>query len=458
MKRALLIAIGAAVLSAPTALTAKPLPKPVPKPFTKPIPRIISVLPPSTLSASGQYVIYNPDPILRMKLATIADKTKLQVFQFLGISGIRTVPIIIDIEEVSSAMPNLAPVMLQIIHMPGIGFKIQITTHLGDDSRPIDIRRQIIAALLLEVIYSQQPQFIRSDRAYVTAPEWLISALQQAIMLHEGDSIDSGVFKAIVASNHVPDLSAFLMQGGSDLNSISQTLYNAYALSLLQTLLDQPAGNLHLRQYLHDLPSMSGDPVTALISHFPNFAKSNGALQKLWTLNTAKMSALISFQTYSVEETESRLAPMLQNVLTVSGKDKQRKTLAISDFAQFRKLPQARAALQSLNHQLEILTAQANPLYRPVLVAYQEIIAEILSHHTSKTAVKIAAAKTYRDQIIHRMSDIEDYMNWYEATQMKTMSGAFDGYLRMAKSLDQRTDDRNDPITLYMDQVEESLK
>ena len=55
------------------------------------------------------------------------------------------------------------------------------------------------------------------------------------------------------------------------------------------------------------------------------------------------------------------------------------------------------------------------------------------------------------------MSDIDDYMNWFEATQMESRSGAFADYLRAADQ-PQAESRRRDPLSVYLDALEDRLE
>jgi hypothetical protein len=55
------------------------------------------------------------------------------------------------------------------------------------------------------------------------------------------------------------------------------------------------------------------------------------------------------------------------------------------------------------------------------------------------------------------MGDIDDYMNWFEATQAKTGSGVFADYLRTAAERD-KTSRRRDAISVYLDALEEQIR
>jgi hypothetical protein len=52
-----------------------------------------------------------------------------------------------------------------------------------------------------------------------------------------------------------------------------------------------------------------------------------------------------------------------------------------------------------------------------------------------------------------RMNDVDDYMNWFEATQLKTKSGIFSNYL---KAVEEQRDvpRRRDALSVYLDSFE----
>jgi hypothetical protein len=55
------------------------------------------------------------------------------------------------------------------------------------------------------------------------------------------------------------------------------------------------------------------------------------------------------------------------------------------------------------------------------------------------------------------MSEVDDFMNWYEATQAKTASGAFRDYLHTVDSSEQ-VPRRRDALSVYLDALETQLQ
>ena len=55
------------------------------------------------------------------------------------------------------------------------------------------------------------------------------------------------------------------------------------------------------------------------------------------------------------------------------------------------------------------------------------------------------------------MSEIDDYMNWFEATQMSSGSGNFTGYLKAADQSQGPAPRRHDPLSVYVDALEDQV-
>ena len=55
------------------------------------------------------------------------------------------------------------------------------------------------------------------------------------------------------------------------------------------------------------------------------------------------------------------------------------------------------------------------------------------------------------------MTEIDDYMNWFEATQLETRSGIFAEYLNAADKMRAAAPRRHDPLSIYLDALEQQF-
>jgi hypothetical protein len=102
------------------------------------------------------------------------------------------------------------------------------------------------------------------------------------------------------------------------------------------------------------------------------------------------------------------------------------------------------------------LGANAHPLFRPILAEYEQILSQLSAKKTRRIAERIATIEKYRATIMDQMSQITDYLNWFEATQPAGRTGVFDQYIRRAEKMSEPApvDSR---MTEYLDQLEQDF-
>jgi hypothetical protein len=227
----------------------------------------------------------------------------------------------------------------------------------------------------------------------------------------------------------------------------------ALAMGLLQMLVDQPDGHVNLAHFVRDWPQSSGDPMALLAKEFPAVASNPQTLQKWWTVNLARYAAADRYEGMTVADTDKALSGLLQVELVVNKKG-EKKTFAVSDYAQFVKLPASRSTMAARHAEILALATRANALMRPVMSDYEQIFALLSRGKTRGLRERLAKVEEYRALVSQRTSDIADYLNWFEATQMKTLSGAFDNYLKTADELSERDKKQKGQIGQYLDEME----
>jgi hypothetical protein len=114
-------------------------------------------------------------------------------------------------------------------------------------------------------------------------------------------------------------------------------------------------------------------------------------------------------------------------------------------------------ALNELSENLGLFTIRANPVMRPIVREYQQIAALLARGKRKRVAERLVRVQATRTTLAARMSDIDDYMNWFEATQSKTGSGVFVDYLRAVGESQIPAPRRRDALSVYLDSVAEQL-
>jgi hypothetical protein len=91
---------------------------------------------------------------------------------------------------------------------------------------------------------------------------------------------------------------------------------------------------------------------------------------------------------------------------------------------------------------------------RPIGREYQEIVALLTRGKRRGVLKRLSRLELTRQQLAARMTVIDDYMNWFEATQMSSGSGNFTSYLKAVDQSQVPAPRRHDPLSVYVDALE----
>jgi hypothetical protein len=226
-------------------------------------------------------------------------------------------------------------------------------------------------------------------------------------------------------------------------------------MCLVEALLGLPNGASNLGRFIQAWPASAGDVQGALAAQFPVLGGTEHALAKWWSLHLARFASGDRIVGMTLAETNQQLSALLSFEIPIDKSGKVQR-FEVKDFANFAKLPAAKLALQAQNVKLAALTANAHPLFRPVIAEYQEIVSQVSLRKTRGIADRIANIEQYRQTVMEQMGQISDYLNWYEATQPAGRTGVFEPYIRRAEKLAEPA--QVDPrVTEYLDQLEQDF-
>jgi hypothetical protein len=233
------------------------------------------------------------------------------------------------------------------------------------------------------------------------------------------------------------------------LGPAGRLLYRAYSWALVQLLIESADGHTRLGRYIDNLSFASNDPLRDLEATFPQFAGND---EKIWKSKIAdvKNSERANLLTFS--QTEEKLAALLRTKFPTA--NRRDKSVSLEDLYQKKPNSAQRLALQKFSQELMLLAAHANPVLRPVVQHYQQLAVQIALGKNRALAGRLAELKILRGKLSARMSEVDDYLNWFEATQLKTQSGLFEDYLNTSNAAVLSTARRKDRYSAYLDAME----
>ena len=400
-------------------------------------------------SSTKQFVVFSSDVRLRQRVASYAEELKTDVLRLLGETDHWKTPIVLTLERAATPEEGEAPARFNLVDTPG-GQKIEINVKIGADPAAVNLQKLLVRALLLEFAY--RGTVVPGGSMFVEAPWWVVEGLIEMERRRDAGA-DGDLFRRLVETNHLPPIEGFLQEKPDELGPTALAVDRALAMCLLQMLVEQPGGRESLVRLIREWPRSDGDPMALLTREFPAVAGDRPTLQKWWVVNLARFAAANRYEGLTVEQTDNALQPLLQIECTLE-KTGEKKTFALADFSELLKRPSSRVALAARHGEIIELSARANLLFRPIIADYEQILALLVRGKTRGVRDRLAKVEEYRALVLRRASEIADYLNWFEGTQMKSRSETFDNYLRTANEISEQDRKDRGPIGRYLDELE----
>ena len=398
-------------------------------------------------SPSRQFVIYGADPKIRGAVSGLAEQTKTNLLTLLRQRDDWKTPVVVNLRPQQANAPEIPQADLRF-SQTGFGIKLQLDLTLSNNIDVSLVERELLRAILLEMIYRKQPH-IETGVVLVEPPDWLIDG---ALALAPGSN-RGPLIEALANAQKPLPLEKFLGQRPGLLDSTGRTLYRAYAFAFLQMLLDTEDGKTRLAKYIDHLSDSSNDSVADLKARFPFLADDT---EKTWQLALNRLSNIQTFRLLTFPESEQRFDQLLR--LKIAEPNKPIKLVTLDEVAQHKPSVSEKMALDQLKRDLMFLVSQTHPVLRPIAREYQEIAALLARGKRRGTQKRLSRLEITRQQLAARMGEIDDYMNWFEATQMNAGSGNFIGYLKAVDQFQLPAPRRHDPLSVYVDALEDQFE
>lgn len=400
-----------------------------------------------SISTSRQFIVYGTDVAMRGAICHFAEGTKRELLTLLAQRDNWTTPIVVNAQYPRANLPELPRLSVDLAQT-GFGLKLQLDLVIDSGvSRP-EIRRELLRALVLEMIYRARPN-IPAGTAYVSPPDWFLEGVPAQQSDLPRDRV-TAILAVPVAAKNVLSLEKFLAQRPELLDAPARNIYRAYSFALVDLLSRAPDGPHRLAQFVLDLPASSNDPMAELRGHFPGLFESDSA-ETTWREQIARLSSDQPYHLMGSAETERRLDEILRlKIIDGNGE----KTFELTQFPVFLKQKAAMRRLESLAHELRVLATRGHPVYAPIVAGYAEISALLIRGKTLDVPRRLERLQNSRRTIAAQMRGIDDYLNWFEATSLPGPSGEFADYLKAAKRVAQPERTKRDPISVYLDALE----
>ena len=413
---------------------------------------VANAAPQQSISTSRQFIVYGAEIGVRGAICDLAERTKRDLLAMLDQRDGWTTPIVINAQYPQANLPEL-PRLAVNVSQTGFGLKLQLDLTLDAAlSRP-EVRRELLRALLLEMIYRGESH-IPAGAVYVSPPDWLL----EGVPAEQGDMpLDrvSNLLALPMTARTVMPLEKFLRQRPELLDASGRLLYSAYSFALIDLLSNAPEGRGGLTRFIVNLRAASNDPGAEIVKHFPGLFESGDHAEKVWTTQIARLATQQPYRLLTSAETERLLDETLRLKFSERGVE---KTYGLADFPRFLRHPAAKTVLALLAQDVRQLGLRANPIYRPIISEYAKAIALLMRGKTKGLTARLERLRDTRQAATVQMREIDDYLNWFEATKLPGPSGAFADYMKAAESAARPRQTKRDPISVYLDVLETQFK
>jgi hypothetical protein len=400
-----------------------------------------------SISTSRQFIVHGSDLALRGVICDLAERTKRELLGLVGQRDDWILPIVINARRPQANLPELPRLNVEL-GQTGFGLKLQLDVLIDPGTSRGQIRRELLRTLILEMMYRREPQ-LPSGACYSTPPDWLLDGIQSEESDLPRDRV-AALLALSARSENVWPLHRFVTQRADLLDAAGRTLYRAYSCALVDMLGATQDGPRRLMQFICDLPRASNDRMDELRNHFPEVFGAESA-ELTWQKHIVRLSSGQAWQPLNIVETERRLAEILRFTISDQG---QERSYDLVEFPAFQKDVTARQALVALEKNLTALATRAHPFYGAIIAEYAQIVSSIVRGRTLRIPQRLAQLAATRRAMSGQMRQIDDYLNWFEATSLVKPSGEFGAYMEAAERAGQPGRTRRDSISIYLDALE----
>jgi hypothetical protein len=299
------------------------------------------------------------------------------------------------------------------------------------------------------------------EDALVVRP-WLVEGLVEARKWREGSAdrrLYDGVFRR-GGGFTMDELFELSDRSFQQLDSASRLSFRALSGALMMALLEQPQGKEAFRNFCSEAARFSGEMPVLMRKHFPGLNLSEKSLAKWWALTLAKLVQPKLTEALPVLDTERELNAALQfHTRDADGNALDRGIDSWKEIAALEDAERAEA-VRPIEDGLVRLSYRCFPSYRPIIQEYQQILRDIVAgKKEDKIGPRLAELSEQRVVRSQRAARARDYLDFFEISRARDLSGEFDDYMRLKKELELRPrPKRHDRLTEVLDTMQKAYE
>jgi len=412
--------------------------------------------PGTTVSRSHQFVIHGSEVAKRGLVAVEAENVKRDLLRLLDAKDEWKTPIVIELFDDKGGPRQRRTVVSDLYVTDGGGFRLQLKVNLARGLDHDQFEHAVLAMLIYEwSLRGRKGNEIAGQRLLVRP--WLVEGLREAVRWRTKKS-NRQLYAALFETGGLFDLDAMFSLGERDyqnLDATARTAFRGSAGSLVLALLEQPDGRTAFRDFLGEVAVFDGEAAILLRKYFPGLNLSKKSLAKWWALQMANMAEAPLTEVLSVSETNKALATAL--VLHVPDPSGMTTPKDISQAADILDLPEGERAeaVRPAQDALVRLSYRCFPSFRPILADYQKILNELVEGKVKNLDERLGELASLRQEMVRKAADGRAYLDWFIITRAHAQSGDFDDYLELRRQLRRKPKHKNDPVSEYLDQMQD---
>lgn len=411
-----------------------------------------SGLPPHSTSTSRQFIIYAETPEERAALASTAEEIKFRLRQVLGLAQSWRLPVSVVVRRTRSPEDPTSARFRVTASEAGPLIRVDITA--GREPDTPQIRARLVETVLTDIALSGPAA---KEWQTLVIPSWLREGFVGLLEIADTGHPAAAIFVGLFENERIPPLEEFLGQKPEDFEGAGLDLYRGLSTTLLRLLIESENGRPSMVRFIESLPTGKLGDIRSLMAFFPALGGSVQSAQKWWTLAFARLASRYAYAAATVEATEKELEAAL--FLRLPGKDETFERVPFTEAAKLRRNRKRKEVLEATRLELQRVALRAHPLMQKVVLRYLTLLDRAAKGDFKNLEAEAKKLESLRQQICLQAEQIEDHLNWFEATQIPQRSGAFKGYFDLLKKIgeDSRTR-RDDPFSRYLDRMEVELR